>query len=150
MLPSPKISFENLRNLDTIVELKRVQKWVTYFCTQSLVYKKIKGKNMDHVTQVGKETVKLYEEYKSIEEKLKQKKEQLFNIFIAENIDFKQIDNYTIYKVPENEQIRFVKREDILNVLTDKIEDERLIENILSQILKNSTTKSHIKIVKKD
>jgi len=105
---------------------------------------------MDHVTQVGKETVKLYEEYKSIEEKLKQKKEQLFNIFIAENIDFKQIDNYTIYKVPENEQIRFVKREDILNVLTDKIEDERLIENILSQILKNSTTKSHIKIVKKD
>ena len=36
MLPSPKISFENLRNLDTIVELKRVQKWVTYFCTQSL------------------------------------------------------------------------------------------------------------------
>ncbi len=105
---------------------------------------------MDNVTQVGKETVKLYEEYKSIEEKLKQKKEQLFNIFIAENIDFKQIDNYTIYKVPENEQIRFVKREDILNVLTDNIEDESLIENILSQILKNSTTKSHIKIVKKD
>jgi len=105
---------------------------------------------MDNVTLVGKETTKLYEEYKAVEEKLKQKKEQLFNIFIAENIDFKQVDNYTIYKVPENEQIRFVKREDILNVLTDKIDDENIIEDILSQILKNSKTKSHIKIVKKD
>ena len=105
---------------------------------------------MDNVTFVSKETTKLYEEYKAVEEKLKQKKEQLFNIFIAENIDFKQVDNYTIYKVPENEQIRFVKREDILNVLTDKIDDENLIEDILSQILKNSKTKSHIKIVKED
>ena len=105
---------------------------------------------MDNVTFIGKETTKLYEEYKAVEEKLKQKKEQLFNIFIAENIDFKQVDSYTIYKVPENEQIRFVKREDILNVLTDKIDDEAIIEDILSQILKNSKIKSHIKIVKKD
>jgi len=105
---------------------------------------------MDNVTLISKETTKLYEEYKTVEKKLKQKKEQLFNIFIAEDIDFKKIDNYTIYKVPENEQIRLVKREDILNVLTDKIDDENLIEDILSQILKNSKTKSHIKIVKKD
>jgi len=33
---------------------------------------------MDNVTLIGKETTKLYEEYKTIEEKLKQKKEQLF------------------------------------------------------------------------
>jgi len=105
---------------------------------------------MDNVTLSSKETTKLYEEYRTVEKKLKQKKEQLFNIFIAEDIDFKKIDNYTIYKVPENEQIRLVKREDILNVLTDKIDDENLIEDILSQILKNSKTKSHIKIVKKD
>ena len=75
---------------------------------------------MYNITLMGKETIKLYEEYKDVEEKLKQKKEQLFNTFIAENIDFKQVDNYAIYKVPENEQIRLVKREDILNVLTDK------------------------------
>ena len=105
---------------------------------------------MNNIMRVGRETLKLNEEYKSIEEKLKQKKEELFNIFIAENIDFKQVDNYTIFKVPENEQIRLVKREDLLNVLTDKVDDTSLIEDILSQILKNSKTKSHIKIVKKD
>jgi len=60
---------------------------------------------MDYITQISKEIIKLNEEYKAIDEKLKQKKEQLFNIFIAENIDFKKIDNYTIYKVPKNEQI---------------------------------------------
>ena len=105
---------------------------------------------MDNLTHISKEAINLYEEHKAIEEKLKQKKEQLFNTFIAEDIDFKKIDNYTIYKVPENEQIRFVKREDILNVLTDKIDDENIIEDILSQILKNLKTKSYIKIVKKD
>ena len=105
---------------------------------------------MDYITQISKEIIKLNEEYKAIDEKLKQKKEQLFNIFIAENIDFKKIDNYTIYKVPKNEQIRLVKREDILNVLTDRIDDDKIIEDILSQILKNSKTKSYIKIVKKD
>jgi len=36
MLPSPIFSFLNFKNLDKIVELKRVQKKVTYFCTQPL------------------------------------------------------------------------------------------------------------------
>jgi len=36
MLPQPIFSFENFRDLDTIVKLKRVQRWVTYFCTQPL------------------------------------------------------------------------------------------------------------------
>lgn len=40
---------------------------------------------MDNVTQVGKETVKLYEEYKSIEEKLKQKKNS-FLIYLLQKI----------------------------------------------------------------
>ena len=36
MLPKPRFYFELLENLATIVEFKRVQKEVTYFCTQSL------------------------------------------------------------------------------------------------------------------
>ena len=36
MLPKPISNFENLRDLNTIVKLKRIQKWVTYFCTQPL------------------------------------------------------------------------------------------------------------------
>jgi len=36
MLPQTFFNFENFRDLDTIVELKRVQKWVTYFCTRPL------------------------------------------------------------------------------------------------------------------
>ena len=40
MLPQPISNFENFRDLDTIVELKRVQKEVTYFCTQPLCSKK--------------------------------------------------------------------------------------------------------------
>jgi len=31
MLPLPIFNFENLKNLDTIIEVKRVQKRVTYF-----------------------------------------------------------------------------------------------------------------------
>jgi len=41
MLPQAFFSFENFRNLATIVELKRVQKQVTYFCTQPLAYGEI-------------------------------------------------------------------------------------------------------------
>ena len=41
MLPSPIFSFENFRDLAAIVELKRLQKKVTYFCTRPLcVYRK--------------------------------------------------------------------------------------------------------------
>jgi len=36
MLPQSISSFENLRNLATIVELKKLQRWVTYFCAQPL------------------------------------------------------------------------------------------------------------------
>jgi len=36
MLPQPIFSFEKFGDLDTIVKLKRVQRWVTYFCTQPL------------------------------------------------------------------------------------------------------------------
>jgi len=36
MLPQPIFSFDNLKDLDTIVELKRLQKEVTYFCTRPL------------------------------------------------------------------------------------------------------------------
>jgi len=34
MLPLPISDFKKVRNLDTIVRYKRVQKQVTYFCTQ--------------------------------------------------------------------------------------------------------------------
>ena len=46
MLPQPIFSFENFRNLDTIVKLKRVQRLVTYFCTQPLCIKGIVWVNM--------------------------------------------------------------------------------------------------------
>jgi len=36
MLPQPIFSFEKFGDLDTIVKPKRVQRWVTYFCTQPL------------------------------------------------------------------------------------------------------------------
>lgn len=36
MLPQPIFSFENFKDLATIVELKRIQKQVTYFCTRPL------------------------------------------------------------------------------------------------------------------
>jgi hypothetical protein len=36
MLPQPIFSFENFIDLATIVELKRLQEQVTYFCTQPL------------------------------------------------------------------------------------------------------------------
>jgi len=39
MLPQPIFSFENFIDLDTIIELKKVQKQVTYFCTRPLYYK---------------------------------------------------------------------------------------------------------------
>jgi hypothetical protein len=38
MLPQPIFSFVIFKSLATIVELKRVQKEVTYFCTQSLLW----------------------------------------------------------------------------------------------------------------
>jgi hypothetical protein len=38
MLPQPIFSFENLKDLDTIVKLKRIQKQVTYFCTRPLLW----------------------------------------------------------------------------------------------------------------
>ena len=105
---------------------------------------------MDNLMKISKETLKLNEEYKSIEKMLKEKKEKLFDLFIQEDIESHKVDNYTIFKIPENEQIRLVKREDILNVLTDEIDDVKLIEAILSKILKNSKTKSYIKIVQKN
>ena len=41
MLPKPISNLENLRYLATIVEVKKVQKQVTYFCTWPLcVYRK--------------------------------------------------------------------------------------------------------------
>ena len=41
MLPLPIFNFENLKNLDTIIEVERVQKRVTYFYIQPLcVYRK--------------------------------------------------------------------------------------------------------------
>jgi hypothetical protein len=36
MLPQPIFNFENFKDLDTIVKLKRLQKQVTYFCTRPL------------------------------------------------------------------------------------------------------------------
>ena len=41
MLPLPIFNFENLKNLDTIMKVKRVQEWVTYFYIWPLcVYRK--------------------------------------------------------------------------------------------------------------
>ena len=41
MLPLPIFNFENLKNLDTIMEVKRVQERVTYFYIRPLcVYRK--------------------------------------------------------------------------------------------------------------
>ena len=47
MLPQPIFSFENFKDLDTIVELKRLQIWVTYFCTRPLCPRKLRIVDME-------------------------------------------------------------------------------------------------------
>lgn len=38
MLPKPRFNFKMFKSLDIILKHKRIQKQVTYFCTQSLGY----------------------------------------------------------------------------------------------------------------
>lgn len=105
---------------------------------------------MDYITQICEELIKLNEECKTLQENLDEKKARLFDLFTSEDIDSKELNNYKIYKIPENEQLKIIKTEDILNVLTDNIEEKSIIEEILSQILKKSKIKSHIRITKQN
>jgi len=101
---------------------------------------------MEYLEEVGRELIELHKQYKDIEKRYKEKKEQIKNMFLSEDISEKIIDGIKITKIPEDEQMRVVGKENLLNIISDKIEDDNLAGDLIAELLKNSSIKSYIKI----
>lgn len=73
----------------------------------------------------------------------------MFNTLTEENLGLFEIGEYKIVKTNSQTQMRTVNKETLINVLSSKIEDINLIEEILSEVLKNSETKPGIRLTKR-
>jgi len=98
---------------------------------------------------IADELIGLHNEYKQIEERLKIKRQDMYNAFLEYDKEKVELDNNIIYKTPEREQLRIVNREKLLTILADKITDATIIEDILAEVIYDSTLNSGIRIVKK-
>lgn len=96
---------------------------------------------------MGRELIELSNQYKDIEERYKQKKEQMKNLFLSEGISEKVIDGMKILQIPENSLERVVNKETLVNVVSEKINDAGLAGELIAELLKNSQVKSYIKVV---
>ena len=98
---------------------------------------------------IADELIEIHNEYKEIENRLKTKRIDMYNAFLEYDEEKIELDNNTIFKVPEREQLRIVNREKLLNILSDKIDDVALIGDILSEVIYDSRLNSGIRIIKK-
>lgn len=103
---------------------------------------------MEIIEKIGRELIEINKQYKEIDTKLKLKKEEITKLFLIEDCNEKVIEEFKISKIPENKQERVVKKETLINVISEKVEDPDLAGIILSEILKDSKIKSHIKVTK--
>ena len=98
---------------------------------------------------IADELIEIQDEYQVVDDRLKAKRLEMYNAFLEYEKDKIELDNNIIYKTPEREQLRIVNREKLLNILSEKIDDEKLIEDILSEVIYDSKLNSGIRITKK-
>ena len=98
---------------------------------------------------IADELIEIHNEHKILDDRLQAKRLEMYNAFLEYEKDKIELDNNIIYKTLEREQLRIVNREKLLNILSDKIDDETLIENILSEVIYDSKLNPGIGITKK-
>ena len=98
---------------------------------------------------IADELIEIHNEHKILDDRLQAKRLEMYNTFLEYEKDKIELDNNIIYKTSESDQLRIVNREKLLNILSDKIDDETLIENILSEVIYDSKLNPGIRITKK-
>jgi len=98
---------------------------------------------------IADELIIIQNEYKILDDRLQAKRLEMYNSFLEYEKDKIELEDYIIHKTQERDQLRIVNREKLLNILSDKIQDELLIENILSEVIYDSKLNAGIRITKK-
>ena len=98
---------------------------------------------------IADELIEIQNEHKILDDRLQAKRLEMYNAFLEYEKDKIELDNNIIYKTPERDQLRIVNREKLLNILSDKIDDEALIEDILSEVIYDSKLNPGIRVTKK-
>ncbi|MBL0686869.1 MAG: hypothetical protein JJV94_03475 [Sulfurospirillum sp.] len=98
---------------------------------------------------IADELIEIQNEYQIVDDKLKAKRLEMYKAFLEYEKDEIELDNNIIYKTPEREQLRIVNREKLLNILSDKIDNETLIEDIFSEVIYYSKLSPGIRVTKK-
>lgn len=102
----------------------------------------------EQLEELAHDIIRLTQDKKTISDELDSLRERMFNTLIEENRESFEIGEYKITKTNSITQMRTVDKETLINVLSSKIENTALIEEILSEVLKNSETRAGIKLSK--